>query len=94
MAMLCRTETQIEGIWKKEKPEAQADARGNIEEQHQKKSIMQIHRRKHISAAIINQHPNALLVFSSWSSAQPELQFPFPLLSRASPPFVSCDMDH
>ena len=39
-------------------------------------------------------HPKALLVFSSWSSAQPELQFPFLLLSRASPPFVSYDMDH
>ena len=36
MAMLCTTETQIEEIWKKEKPEAQADAKGNIEKQHQK----------------------------------------------------------
>ena len=34
MAMLCTTETQIEEIWKKEKPEAQAEAKGNIEKQH------------------------------------------------------------
>jgi hypothetical protein len=39
MAMLCTTETQIEEIWKKEKPEAQAEAKGNIEKQHPKKSI-------------------------------------------------------
>ena len=37
--MLCTTETQIEEIWKKEKPEAQAEAKGNIEKQHPKKSI-------------------------------------------------------
>ena len=36
MAMLCTTETQIEEIWKKEKPEAQAEAKGNIEKQHPK----------------------------------------------------------
>ena len=39
MAMLCTTETQIEEIWKKEKPEAQAEAKGNIEKQHPKMSI-------------------------------------------------------
>ena len=39
MAMLCTTETQIEEIWKKEKPEAQAEAKGNIEKQHPQKSI-------------------------------------------------------
>ena len=39
MAMLCTTETQIEEIWKKEKPQAQAEANGNIEKQHPKKSI-------------------------------------------------------
>ena len=39
MAMSCTTETQIEEIWKKEKPEAQAEAKGNIEKQHPKKSI-------------------------------------------------------
>ena len=39
MAMLCTTETQIEEIWKKDKPEAQAEAKGNIEKQHPKKSI-------------------------------------------------------
>ena len=39
MAMLCTTETQIEEISKKEKPEAQAEAKGNIEKQHPKKSI-------------------------------------------------------
>ena len=62
MAMLCTTETQIEEIWKKEKPEAQAEAKGNIEKQHPKKSIqcnnavvwLQIHRRNHFSAAINN----------------------------------------
>jgi hypothetical protein len=55
MAMLCTTETQIEEIWKKEKPEAQAEAKGNIEKQHPKKSIqcnnavvwLQIHRRNY-----------------------------------------------
>ena len=36
IAMLCTTETQIEEIWKKEKPDAQADSKGNIEKQHQK----------------------------------------------------------
>ena len=36
MAMLCTTKTQIEEIWKKEKPEAQAEAKGNIEKQHPK----------------------------------------------------------
>ena len=30
---------EIEEIWKKEKPEAQAEARGNIEKQHPKKSL-------------------------------------------------------
>ena len=39
MAMLCTTETQIEEIWKKEKPEAQAEAKGNIEMQHPRKPI-------------------------------------------------------
>ena len=99
MAMLCTTETQIEEIWKKEKPEAQAEAKGNIEKQHPKKSIqcnnaviwLQIHRR---NQSAIRQYSKALLVFSSWGSAQLELQFPFLLLSRASPPFVSYDMDH
>jgi hypothetical protein len=41
MAMLCTTETQIEEIWKKEKPEAQAEAKGNIEKQHPKSITMQ-----------------------------------------------------
>ena len=45
-------------------------------------------------SSAIDFNPKALLVFSSWGSAQPELQSPFLLLSRASPPFVSYDMDH
>jgi len=39
MARLYTTETQIEEKWKKEKPEAQAEAKGNIEKQDPKKSI-------------------------------------------------------
>ena len=57
MAMLCTTETQIEEIWKKEKPEAQAEAKGNIEKQHPKKSIQcnnAVVCRNHFSAAIYN----------------------------------------
>ena len=46
MAMLCTTETQIEEIWKKEKPEAQADAKGNIEKQHQCREITFLRRLK------------------------------------------------
>ena len=75
MAMLCTTETQIEEIWKKEKPEAQAEARGNIEKQHPKKvnnnATMPLYDSKEAIAEIaflrrfrdpyIN--PKALLVF-------------------------------
>ena len=82
MAMLCTTETQIEEIWKKEKPEAQAEARGNIEKQHPKKSLtMPLYDSKAIAEIAFLRRftsiPKALLVFSSWSFAQPELQFPF-----------------
>jgi hypothetical protein len=101
MAMLCTTETQIEEIWKKKKPQAHAKAKGNIERQHPKKSITSnnaVAMTPKLSPKLVFfgnlHHPKALLVFSSWSSAQPELQFPFLLLSRVSPPFVSYDMDH
>ena len=101
MAMLCTTETQIEEIWKKEKPEAQAEAKGSIEKQHPKKSKTTqqclCYDSKAIAKTIFfgdSHNPKARLVYSSWSSAQPELQFPFLLHSRASPPFVSYDMDH
>ena len=85
MAMLCTTETQIEEIWKKEKPEAQAEAKGNIEKQHPKSITMQHCRcmTPKLSPKLLffgdlhqSQSPVALLVFSSWSSAQPELHFP------------------
>ena len=42
MAMLGTTETQIEEIWKKEKPEAQAEAKGNVEKQHPKRKKKEV----------------------------------------------------
>ena len=56
MAMLCTTETQIEEIWKREKPEAQADAKGNIEKQHPKKSIMEVKVKEALAQAVLKLH--------------------------------------